>query len=142
MKDRILIVEDDDDLRIFIAEGLRRRGLDVETVSSGQACLQRIEQEGSEGFDVVVTDVQMPGMSGIELCRELSRRIPPMVTIVVTSMRDLTTRTAAFANGAFEFLTKPVKVVALEAAIRRAYAAAQGIDQTSLLPVLPVPALG
>jgi DNA-binding NtrC family response regulator len=120
MKERILLVDDDEDLRTLLCEGLRRRGLDVEMVDSAQACLTRIDQAW---FDVVVTDVEMPGMSGVELCRVLSRRIPPLVSIVITNLRDLTTTTAAFASGAFEFLAKPIKLATLEAAIRRAYAA-------------------
>lgn len=122
MTERILIVDDNEDLRTIICEGLQRRGMDVETVDSAQACLKRID-ESESGFDVVVTDVQMPGMSGIELCRVLSERSPPLVAIVLTSFRDLKTGTAALANGAFEFLLKPVKLAALEAAIHRAFAA-------------------
>jgi DNA-binding NtrC family response regulator len=117
-RERILIVDDDEDLRTLMCEGLQRRGMDVEMVDSAQACLRRIDEVA---FDVVVTDVQMmPGISGIELSRLLSLRIPPLVSIVVTNLRDLTTKTAALASGAFEFISKPIKLAALEAAIRRA----------------------
>jgi DNA-binding NtrC family response regulator len=121
LTERILLVDDDEDLRTMMCEGLQRRGLDVEMVDSAQACLERIDQVG---FDIVVTDVEMPGMSGIELCRVLSQRSPPLSTIVVTSLRDLATMTAALASGALEFLSKPINVTVLEAAIRRACAAA------------------
>ncbi len=114
---RVLIVDDDEDLRTLMCEGLRRRGLDVEMVDSAQACLSRLDYDD---FDVVVTDVQMPGISGIELCGLLSRRLPPLVSIVVTNLRDISTKTTAFASGAFELLSKPIKLGALEAAIRRA----------------------
>ena len=117
MNERILLVDDNEDLRMLMCEGLQRRGLDVETVDSAQACLTRIDEVG---FDVVVTDVEMPGISGLELCRLLARRSPPVVSIVLTSLRDLTTMTAALANGAVEFISKPIKIGALEAAIRRA----------------------
>jgi len=120
MNERVLLVDDDEDLRTLLCEGLQCRGMNVETVESAQACLRRIEQNQ---FDVVVTDVEMPGMNGIELCRLLTRRIPPLLTIVFTSIRDLTTMPAALASGAFEFLLKPVKLAALEAAIRRAFGA-------------------
>jgi DNA-binding NtrC family response regulator len=117
MNERILLVDDDDDTRTLMCELLRRRGLDVETVDSAQACLMRID---ASTFDVVVTDVEMPGMSGIELCGALNERVPPLLSIVVTGLRDLTTRTAALASGAFEFLSKPIQVATLEAVIRRA----------------------
>lgn len=117
MNERILLVEDDEDLRSLMCEGLRGRGLDVETVDCAQACLTRIDEVG---FDVIVTDVEMPGMSGLELCRLLSQRNPPLVAIVVTSLCDRATVTAARENGAFELMSKPILVPALEAAIRRA----------------------
>ncbi len=116
-KERILIVDDDEDLRTLMCQGLRRLGLDVEAVDSAQACLTRVDEAP---FDLVVTDVQMPGMSGIELCRVLSRRVPPLASIVVTSLQDLTTKSAALASGAFELLCKPIRLAALEAAIRQA----------------------
>jgi len=117
MRERILLVDDDDDTRSLMCEGLRRRGLDVEMVDSAQACLARI---ATTRFDMVVTDVAMPGMSGIELCGALHERVPPLPAIVVTSLRDLATRTDALACGAIEVLSKPIQVRTLEAAIRRA----------------------
>lgn len=119
MNERILLVDDDEDQRSLMCEGLRERGLDVETVDSAQACLARLD-ESEVGFDLIVTDVQMPGMSGIDLCRVLSHRKPPLISIVLTSLQDLKTATAALASGAFAFMSKPTKVAALEAAIRRA----------------------
>jgi DNA-binding NtrC family response regulator len=120
MNERILLVDDDDDTRTLMCEGLRKRGLDVEMVCSAQACLRRID---AAEFAVVVTDVSMPGMSGIELCGALQARNPPLLAIVVTSLRDVSIRVSALASGAFEFLSKPINVSTLEAAIRRACAA-------------------
>lgn len=116
-RERILIVDDDEDLRTLMCEGLQRHGLDVEMVESAQACLKRIDEVP---FDLVVTDIRMAGMTGIELCGLLSRRVPPLVSIVVTNLSDFTTKTAALASGAYEFIVKPFKLAALEAAIRRA----------------------
>jgi two-component system response regulator AtoC len=116
---RILIVDDDEDLRSLMCEGLRRRGLNADMADSAQACLKRIDEVA---FDVVVTDVEMPGMSGIELCRLLTRRTPPLVTVVVTNRPSA--MTAALASGAFAFLAKPFGLDALEATIRRACAIA------------------
>ena len=120
MNERILLVDDDKDLRELMCEALQGRGLEVEVVASAQACLMRIDEVG---FDVVVTDVEMPGMSGIELCGLLSRRCPPMTSIVLTGLLDIKTATAASASGAFELLSKPINLPALEAAIRRALTA-------------------
>ncbi len=119
MNERILLVDDDDDTRSLMCEGLRKRGLDVETVDSARACLARLD---NTQFDVIVTDVSMPGMSGIELCDALHERDPAPLAIVMTSLQDVSVKTSALASGAFEFLNKPLKVSTLEAAIRRACA--------------------
>lgn len=117
MNERILIVDNDEDQRTLLCEGLRRRGLDVETVDSALACLMRIDEVV---FDVVITDVKMPGMSGVELCQLLSQRMPPLVTIIVTSLRDLAAMPSVLASGAFEVLAKPLQLSAIVAAVRRA----------------------
>ena len=117
MSRAILLVDDDDDIRTMMGEGLRRRGFDVETVSSGEACLDRMR---SDPADMVVTDIQMPGMSGIELCAALHERYPGLPAIVVTALKDVKTATSAVENGAFALMTKPVKLEALDLAIRTA----------------------
>jgi len=60
----VLIVDDDEDTAMLVADGLRRRGLETEAVTSGQACLESLR---SRTYDVVVTDIEMPGLSGVEL---------------------------------------------------------------------------
>ena len=74
----------------------------------------------TEHVDVVVTDVQMPGMSGIELCQELRERHPDLLPIVITGAGGLDTAIAAIRAGAYDFITKPVKVDALAIAVGRA----------------------
>ena len=99
-----------------MCEALKRRGLVVAAVESGQACLDQLE---AETFDVVVTDVQMPGMTGIELCRRIAERRPELCSIVLSGLRDAKTIASALEGGAVEFLTKPIGVRALETSIRR-----------------------
>jgi two-component system response regulator HydG len=69
---------------------------------------------------VVVTDVQMTGMSGIELCQELRQRYPDLLPLVLTGQGGLDTAIAAIRAGAYDFITKPVKVDALAIAVGRA----------------------
>ncbi len=114
---RVLLVDDDEDTRLLMSEALERRGLVVASVESGQACLDQLD---AEQFDVVVTDVQMPGMTGIELCRRIAERGPGLLSIVMSGLKDATTIAAALASGAVEFLAKPIGVRALETSIRRA----------------------
>ena len=117
MTGSILIVDVEDDTRMLLCEALRGRGFDAEAVDSAAACLERLR---SRAFDVVVTDVQMPGMSGVDLCAQLHERHPDLLPIVLTGMGALDTAVAAIRAGAYDFITKPVKIDALEVAVKRA----------------------
>jgi len=117
MTGSILIVDDDDDTRTLLCEALRGRGFDAHAVGSAQACLDRLR---ARPFDVVVTDVQMPGMSGVELCTLLHERHPDLLPIVLTGLGALDTAIAAIRAGAYDFITKPVKIDVLEVAVKRA----------------------
>jgi DNA-binding NtrC family response regulator len=114
---RILIVDDEEDTSHLLCEALRRRGFTVDAVASGVACLAYMR---GDPVDVVVSDVQMPGMTGIELCDQLYRRYPDCAPIVLTGHGQLETAIAALRVGAWDFLTKPVKTDVLEVAIDRA----------------------
>jgi two-component system response regulator HydG len=113
----ILIVDDDDDTAVLLRDSLRKRGYDVDAVNSAQQCLERLRTDPA---DVVVTDVQMSGMSGIDLCVELRQRYPDLLPLVLTGQGGLDTAIAAIRAGAYDFITKPVKVDALAIAVQRA----------------------
>jgi DNA-binding NtrC family response regulator len=113
----ILIVDDDDDTSALLQVALRKRGFDVQTSNCGDAALGVLR---SWPADVVVTDVQMPGLSGIELCRALRERHPNLLTLVLTGVGDLNTAVEAIRAGAFDFIVKPVKIEALGIAVARA----------------------
>ncbi len=114
---RVLIVDDEEDTATLLREALRRRGFSVDAVFSGAECLAYMRRDP---VDVVISDVQMPGMSGIELCDQLYRRYPDCAPIVLTGYGQLDTAVAALRVGAWDFLTKPVKTDVLEVAIDRA----------------------
>lgn len=113
----ILVVDDEEDTTTLLCELLQRRGHRAVGMSSASRCLEYLR---SGIADVVVTDIQMPGMTGIELCRELHLRHPDLLSIVVTGVADLQHADAALRAGAYDFITKPVKWDLLEIAINRA----------------------
>jgi two-component system, NtrC family, response regulator AtoC len=113
----ILIVDDEEDTALLLRDSLRKRGFDVDSVTSGQAALEHLRTTPA---DVVVTDVQMAGMTGIELCQELRSRHPDLLPIVLTGQGGLETAIAAIRAGAYDFITKPVKIDALAIAVSRA----------------------
>ncbi len=117
MASTILIVEDDVDTAMLFRDALIVRGFSSEVVLSAEECLARL---AATAIDLVVTDVQMPGTNGIELCRMIRERHPEVLSIVVTGVGGLDTAIAAIRAGAYDYLVKPVKVDALAVAVARA----------------------
>jgi DNA-binding NtrC family response regulator len=110
----ILVVDDEEDTANLLCELLQRRGYHAEAFTSASLCLEYLRTGVA---DVVITDVQMPGLTGIELCRELHVRHPDVLAIVLTGLSDLKN---AIHAGAYDVLRKPVPVELLEVAINRA----------------------
>jgi two-component system response regulator HydG len=119
MSATILLVDDDEDTRALLGDLLRNRGYSVELAESAAECLERVKDTA---IDIVVTDIQMPGMSGIALCSELHDRHPDVLSIVLTGIGDVDNAIAAIRAGAHDFLIKPASVDALQVSIDRALA--------------------
>ena len=100
----VFVVDDDDDVRVSIAELLRSAGVRTETFVTAQEFLGRARAEGPS---CVVLDLQLPGMDGLEVQRELARSGDAMPIIFLTGHGDIPTTVKAMKSGAVEFLTKP-----------------------------------
>ena len=100
-----------------LATGLRPRGFEVDWRTSGEeAMLALREQE----YDVVVTDLQMPGLSGIQLCEQITSNWPDALVVVITAFGSLDTAIGAIRAGAYDFLTKPFEFQQLAMVLQRA----------------------
>lgn len=110
----ILIVDDDEDARFLLSVMLKRRGFEADVCDDAASCLARLDTISS---CVVITDVQMPGMSGLELCAAVRDRHPGTVAIVISGAASPTIAIEAMEVGAFRFLPKPVGGATLEAAL-------------------------
>lgn len=110
----VLLVDDDEDARFLIGSMLRRRGFEVDSVGSAAECLEHLAASPSR---VVVTDVQMPEISGVDLCKQIRERFPEVVAVVVSGAATPSVKAEVEAAGAYSFLPKPVKVADLEAMI-------------------------
>lgn len=119
MKQRVLIIEDDANMREMLVVSLQRR--EFEAVGSDSAAAGLDTLQGSK-FDVVVTDINMRGTDGIELCRKLSATHPELPVIVITAFGSMDTAIAALRAGAVDFLPKPFELEDLSAAIDKALA--------------------
>ncbi|MDY7233191.1 sigma-54-dependent transcriptional regulator [Hyalangium rubrum] len=117
MPGRILMVEDEREMRAMLEKGLTRRGFEPHGYATSDEALERL---GTEDFDVVLTDLQMPGMNGLALCERIALNRPDIPVVVVTAFGSLETAVAAMRVGAYDFITKPVDVDALVFVLERA----------------------
>ena len=124
---KVLIVDDDAALRELIARHMRRKGLIAITAGDGEAALAHYEM-GSPAFDVVITDVHMPRMSGIELTTRLLQHHPSQRIVIVTGDPDEALAREAISRGPVSYLLKPFELFELEAAVN------QALDTTRAAP--------
>jgi response regulator RpfG family c-di-GMP phosphodiesterase len=116
--ERILVVDNDESARFALGAVLESQGFGVEVAAGGLDALKRLDAETR--FDLIVSDIQMPGMNGIELARRIVKADPTLVTILVTGFRDQSMVLEAMRAGAFDFLWKPYTVTELNQALVRA----------------------
>ena len=104
---RLLVVEDDDSIRETVGEALRSEGYEVLTSADGLAALNLVMAATSDPVDLIVLDLMLPGLSGLDFCREL-RRFNNITPILVISARDSETdRVLGLELGADDYLVKP-----------------------------------
>ena len=103
---RIMIVEDEAAIREFEAINLIRAGYRVVEAGSGEEALD-IYDSDSEGFDIALLDISMPGMDGFTLCKELRRRSPALGIIMLTARTQEMDKISGLMLGADDYITKP-----------------------------------
>jgi two-component system response regulator FlrC len=103
---RILVVDDDDGVRSFVAEALESDGHDVRQAADAREALRRL---GAESFHVLLTDLRMPGLDGIELVRRARADQPELEILVLTAHGTVETAIEAMKLGAFDYVQKPVE---------------------------------
>ncbi len=113
---RVLVVEDDVDMRRAIREVFQMRGFAVNTAGDGQAALNLA---AVDDYDVVVTDVRMPGITGIDLTRRILARRPSSKVIVITAFPEWKVCQEARAAGASMVMTKPITLATLAEAVEQ-----------------------
>jgi two-component system response regulator HydG len=119
MNPRVLLVDDDASLCETLALGLRKRGFVATFRTSADEALRAFD---AEDFDVVVTDLNMRGLGGIELCERIAGSRPDVPVIMLTAFGSLDSAVAAIRAGAYDFINKPVELDVLAIAVDRAAA--------------------
>ncbi|MCA9187750.1 MAG: sigma-54 dependent transcriptional regulator [Pirellulaceae bacterium] len=117
MTNRILVVDDERSLCELVDTALKLRGYTTTLATSAADALHELS---SSEFDVVLTDVRMPGTTGLELCERIVALRPGLPVVVMTAFGNLDTAVAAIRAGAFDFITKPFEVDLLNIVIDRA----------------------
>jgi len=113
----VLIVDDEYSVRDSLTEWFRKDGYRVEGASDGKQALQMLE--GAK-WDVVLVDIKMPGMDGLELQRRIREVDPELVVVIITAYASVDTAVEALKSGAFDYITKPIDPDQLSRVVRRA----------------------
>jgi putative nucleotidyltransferase with HDIG domain len=114
---RLLLVDDEENIRNPLSAFLRTRGYDVQTAESGARALDLVSEQK---FLLMLCDIRMPGMSGIEVVPRALRTDPELAVVMLTAVNDAPTATEALSQGALDYLMKPIELSDLEAAVERA----------------------
>jgi two-component system response regulator HydG len=127
---RVLIVDDEQNMCELIQTDLRLRDIPGDWFTSASAALDAIRERE---YDVVLTDVRMPGTTGLQLCQQLSDTRPDIPVIVMTAFGSLETAVSAIRSGAYDFVTKPIEMDLLAVTLRRAIEHRQLKEQVRVL---------
>jgi two-component system OmpR family response regulator len=115
---RVLLVDDEDDFRETLQKRLRNRKLLVEGAENGYKALEILQ---AQDFDVIVLDVKMPGMDGIETLKEIKIKKPDVEVIMLTGHASVESGIQGMQLGAFDYVMKPVPLDELLDKMRQAY---------------------
>jgi len=114
---KILVVDDDSETLSLLSEIISKEGYQVDAASSGESALEKISVEAP---DIVITDLQMPGMDGLTLLAAIRMRLPDTLVILATAYGSLKTAVDGIKAGAFDYLSKPFIVEEIRLLVRRA----------------------
>lgn len=118
MSKRILIVDDEEPFRRLLKKELSRKGIETDTAEDGSAALKKLR---SDSFDIILLDINMPGMDGMALLKKLRHDPVSPAIIVITGKGTVESAVEAMKNGALDYITKPYKLDELSIIINRAY---------------------
>ncbi len=143
----VWVIDDDKSIRWVLEKALQQAQITVKTFENAQSALTQLQQGNLPS--VIITDIRMPGMDGLNLLEQLQQHYPTIPVIIITAFSDLATTVTAFQTGAFEYLAKPFDVdfavELVQRAInnsqqRRAVAASNHIEEE--LPAAPQTLIG
>ena len=111
---RILIIEDDEEMRALLKDVLLEEGVKTESAENGSEAFRKLAKES---FDLVITDIQMPGLTGLEILPGIRKLQPGALIIVMTAFGSEEVQRKSFDRGAAAYLEKPVHIDRLKTLI-------------------------
>lgn len=104
-KKRILVVEDDEEMRSLLKDFFEEDGFEIDSVSNGSEAFRKIAREP---FDLIITDIRMPGLTGLDILPGIKKLQPKVSIIVITAFGSEEVRSKALERGATAYLEKPI----------------------------------
>jgi DNA-binding NtrC family response regulator len=114
---KILVVEDDTLMQDFLKEALTKLELSVDSASSGEEALEKIQ---SSHYDLILSDLRMPALSGMEVLKAAKSHLPDSQVVMMTAFGSIESAVEAMKLGAFHYVTKPIKADELEVVVKKA----------------------
>jgi two-component system nitrogen regulation response regulator GlnG len=123
---RILVADDEESIRWVLSKALIKKGFKVDLAEDGKQALSMFR---SNHYDLAVLDIKMPGLQGLELLKQVREEFPETLVVIMTAESTMENAVAAMKNGAYDYLTKPFDLDALDAIILKAQKAAEVCEQ-------------
>ena len=127
---RILVADDEESIRWVLSKALKKQGYEVETADDG---IQARDMAQKRRYDLAILDIKMPGMSGLDLLKFIRDEQPQTLVVIMTAEATMEHAVTAMKNGAYDYLTKPFDLTALDAIILKAIKAAAVTEQIDQL---------
>lgn len=132
----VWIVDDDRSIRWVLEKALQREGITTQSFDNAESVLNRL---GRQQPNVIISDIRMPGSSGLDMLAQIRDQHPRLPVIIMTAHSDLDSAVAAYQGGAFEYLPKPFDVDEAISLVKRAYQHAQEQEGIQLDPLVEQP---
>src|SRR5215831_16355914 len=126
----VLVVDDEGAIRYSISKTLQRVGYQVSAAASGEEALEMLEEQV---FDVVLTDIRMPGLTGVELLAKIKEKAPDAIVILMTGYASLGTAVESLRLGAHDYLIKPSSSQDIRTSVARGLERARNLHRRRLL---------
>jgi len=123
-KCKILVLDDEERVRKIIGMQLEREGFAVTMINSGEAAIAELSSDG-DGYDIMISDIRMPGKSGFDVLQYAVENVPTMPVIMLTGVVDVETAVKVMRSGAFDYLVKPITRKNLIPTVEKAFAYAK-----------------